>query len=49
MVGSRHSFTGRKIEPPKVSANMTVPDLIKFYGSTGYNARRLDDRLAATR
>ncbi len=38
---SRHTFTGRKIEPPKVSANMTVPDLIKFYGSTGFNARRL--------
>jgi len=40
-VDSRHTFTGRKIEPPKVSANMTVPDLIKFYGSTGFNARRL--------
>ncbi len=38
---SRHTFTGRKIDPPKVLANMTVPDLIKFYGSTGYNARRL--------
>ncbi len=38
---SRHTFSGRKIDPPVVSANMTVPDLIKFYGSTGYNARRL--------
>ncbi|HXG07851.1 MAG TPA: deoxyhypusine synthase [Nitrososphaera sp.] len=38
---SRHSFTGKKIEPPIVSAKMTVPELIKFYGSTGYNARRL--------
>jgi deoxyhypusine synthase len=37
----RHSFTGAKIDPPQVSANMTVTDLIKFYGSTGYNARRL--------
>ena len=37
----RHSFTGRKLEPPTVSANMTVTDLIKFYGATGYNARRL--------
>ncbi|MEW5839622.1 MAG: deoxyhypusine synthase family protein, partial [Thermoproteota archaeon] len=37
----RHSFTGRKLEPPKVSADMTVTDLIKFYGLTGYNARRL--------
>jgi deoxyhypusine synthase len=40
-VDNRHTFTGRKIDPPIVSANMTVPDLIKFYGSTGYNARRL--------
>jgi deoxyhypusine synthase len=40
-VDSRHAFTGRKIDPPKVSAGMTVKDLIKFYGSTGYNARRL--------
>ena len=38
---SRHTFTGRKIDPPQVSADMTVSDLIKFYGSTGYNARRL--------
>ncbi|HEX6561295.1 MAG TPA: deoxyhypusine synthase [Nitrososphaera sp.] len=37
----RHTFSGRKIDPPTVSPNMTVPDLIKFYGSTGYNARRL--------
>jgi deoxyhypusine synthase len=37
----RHSFTGRKIDPPIVSANMTVRQLINFYGSTGYNARRL--------
>ena len=38
---SRHTFTGRKIDPPKVYADMNVQDLIKFYGSTGYNARRL--------
>jgi deoxyhypusine synthase len=38
---SRHSFTGRKIDPPIVTANMTVQQLINFYGSTGYNARRL--------
>ncbi|HEX6067975.1 MAG TPA: deoxyhypusine synthase family protein, partial [Nitrososphaera sp.] len=37
----RHTFSGRKIDPPQVSANMTVPELIKFYGATGYNARRL--------
>lgn len=38
---SKHSFTGRKIDPPNVSPNMTVKQLIEFYGSTGYNARRL--------
>jgi deoxyhypusine synthase len=41
MVDNRHSFTGRKIDPPIISANMTVVQLINFYGSTGYNARRL--------
>jgi deoxyhypusine synthase len=40
-VENRHSFTGRKIDPPILSANMTVQQLINFYGSTGYNARRL--------
>jgi deoxyhypusine synthase len=40
---NRHSFTGRKIDPPIVSPNMTVQQLINFYGSTGYNARRLAD------
>jgi deoxyhypusine synthase len=40
-VDSKHAFTGRIINPPKISADMTVRDLIKFYGSTGYNARRL--------
>lgn len=41
MVESKHSFTGRKIDPPDVSSNMTVKQLMEFYGSTGYNARRL--------
>ncbi|MDQ3909724.1 MAG: deoxyhypusine synthase family protein, partial [Thermoproteota archaeon] len=41
MGNNRHSFTGRKIDPPIVYANMTVEQLINFYGSTGYNARRL--------
>ena len=38
---NRHSFTGKKIEPPIVSANMNIVQLIDFYESTGYNARRL--------
>jgi deoxyhypusine synthase len=40
-VDSRHSFIGKKIDPPSISANMTIPRLIEFYNSTGYNARRL--------
>ena len=38
---SRHSFIGKKIDPPSISADMTIPRLIEFYNSTGYNARRL--------
>jgi deoxyhypusine synthase len=38
---NRHSFIGKKIDPPAISANMTIPRLIEFYNSTGYNARRL--------
>lgn len=41
MVDSRHSFIGKKIDPPAIYANMTIPQLIEFYSSTGYNARRL--------
>jgi deoxyhypusine synthase len=40
-VYNRHSFTGKKIDPPIVSANMNIVQLIDFYESTGYNARRL--------
>src|ERR671919_2266374 len=36
-----HSFTGKKIEPPLISKNMTISQLVHFFGSTGYNARRL--------
>src|ERR671927_1838814 len=38
---SRHSFSGRKIDPPNVLPNMTVSQLIDLFGKTGYNARRL--------
>src|SRR5919197_1151479 len=37
----RHSFSGRKIDPPNVFPRMTVSQLIDFFGSTAYNARRL--------
>src|SRR3954451_9697610 len=36
-----HAFTGKKIDPPSISENMTVSKLIGYFGSTGYNARRL--------
>jgi deoxyhypusine synthase len=38
-----HSFTGKKIEPPVISRNMSVSDMINFFGRTGYNARRLSE------
>src|ERR1041385_3279743 len=37
----RHSFSGRKIDPPHVLPQMTVSQLISYFGATGYNARRL--------
>ena len=37
----RHSFSGRKIDPPHVLPHMTVSQLISYFGATGYNARRL--------
>jgi deoxyhypusine synthase len=38
---NKHSFKGKKIDPPKISSNMSISDLISFYSSTGFNARRL--------
>jgi deoxyhypusine synthase len=40
-VGKKHTFTGKKIEPPNIDSGMTVSQLIDFFASTGYNARRL--------
>ena len=40
-VNSKHSFRGRKINPPSISPNMDCSELIDFFGQTGYNARRL--------
>jgi deoxyhypusine synthase len=45
-VNNKHSFSGRKIDPPAISADMNVRQLIEFYGSTGYNARRLAEAAA---
>ena len=36
-----HSFRGKKINPPIINKDMTVSQMIEFFGSTGYNARRL--------
>ena len=33
-------FTGEKINPPSLTTNMSISDLISFYSSTGFNARR---------
>ena len=41
MDNNHHAFTGKKIDPPCIKENMTVTDLIEYFGSTGYNARRL--------
>src|SRR5436190_1608972 len=38
---SKHSFSGRKIDPPPVLPDMTVSQLIDYFAATGYNARRL--------
>ena len=41
MDNNRHSFSGNKIDPPEIFADMTVSELIDLFGKTGYNARRL--------
>lgn len=40
-VNNKHTFTGKKIDPPEISAHMSISDLIDFYKSSGFNARRL--------
>jgi deoxyhypusine synthase len=42
-VNNKHTFTGKKIDPPNIYSNMSICDLISFYGSTGFNARRLSE------
>jgi deoxyhypusine synthase len=41
LMDRRHCFTGKIISPPDVFSGMTVSQLINFFSSTGYNARRL--------
>jgi deoxyhypusine synthase len=40
-VDKAHTFRGRKITPPDIFADMTASQFMDFFGSTGYNARRL--------
>jgi deoxyhypusine synthase len=40
-VDARHTFRGKKIDPPNISPDMNCSELIDFFGQTGYNARRL--------
>lgn len=42
-MNNKHTFTGKKIDPPDIYPNMSISDLISFYGSTGFNARRLSE------
>jgi deoxyhypusine synthase len=42
-VNNKHTFTGKKIDPPNIYSNMSICDLISFYESTGFNARRLSE------
>ena len=43
MSSNRHSFSGKKIDPPEIFADMTVSELIDLFGKTGYNTRRLSE------
>ncbi|HEU5120172.1 MAG TPA: deoxyhypusine synthase [Candidatus Nitrosocosmicus sp.] len=38
---NRHSFSGKKIDPPEISANMSISEMVDLFRNTGYNARRL--------
>src|SRR5919202_1449211 len=44
-----HTFSGRKIDPPGIFPDMTVSQLINFFGATGYNARRLAEAAEITK
>ena len=44
-----HNFSGRKIDPPSISSDMDVHDLVEYFGATGFNARRLYEALQITK
>ena len=44
-----HNFSGRKIDPPTISGDMDIRDLVEYFGATGFNARRLYEALQITK
>jgi deoxyhypusine synthase len=48
-VNKFHNFSGRKIDPPPISSDMDVRDLVEYFGATGFNARRLYEALQITK
>jgi deoxyhypusine synthase len=44
-VSKFHNFSGRKIDPPTITSNMDIRDLVEYFGATGFNARRLYEAL----
>jgi deoxyhypusine synthase len=48
-VNKFHNFSGRKIDPPTITGNMSVSDLVEYFGATGFNARRLYEALQITK
>jgi deoxyhypusine synthase len=48
-VSKFHNFSGRKIDPPPISSDMDVRELVEYFGATGFNARRLYEALQITK
>lgn len=44
-MSKHHNFSGRKIDPPTITSNMDIRDLVEYFGATGFNARRLYEAL----
>jgi len=48
-VNKFHNFSGPRIDPPSISTEMNVRDLVEYFGATGFNARRLYEALQITK
>lgn len=44
-----HNFSGPRIDPPSISSDMNIRDLVEYFGATGFNARRLYEALQITK